>query len=154
MQCPTCAEALIHRDHKHNGFIGIDQCDKCHGCWLDHSELEHLEAGVWADVDALGVDLADALGDTQCPRCEAQMTAFALPGQIKMRFDRCPACHGIWLDSGELRQLQKALDHHADEQGKPLTDRPDDWPWIHWAAYRFLSLGTPGSVPPPGAGWG
>lgn len=38
-----------------------------------------------------------------CPRCSVALVEEAIE-QVKI--DRCPKCEGIWLDAGELEQLQ------------------------------------------------
>ena len=42
-----------------------------------------------------------------CPKCGAQLTARRLNG---VTIDACPACHGAWLDAGELRELARRED--------------------------------------------
>jgi Zn-finger nucleic acid-binding protein len=152
MQCPSCVTELVRQDHTHNGFVRLDLCEKCHGCWIDHAELETMEAGVWADLDELGLNVADALSELACPRCRIQMTAVTPEEQPKLRVDRCPECCGIWLDNGELRQLQNVLDEHANEYGEPLQDRPESWSRLHWAAYRILAIGAAGGSTQSGLG--
>lgn len=38
----------------------------------------------------------------RCPKCGAQMVEQDLSG---VKIDKCPACHGIYLDAGELEAL-------------------------------------------------
>ncbi|MGK0170423.1 MAG: Zn-finger nucleic acid-binding protein [Gammaproteobacteria bacterium] len=140
MQCPNCNSALESQDHTHNGFVHIQQCPKCGGAWLDHRELENLEAGVWADADALALSVAEALSDFACPKCSARMTAVTLEDQPSLKLERCPGCHGIWLDRGELVALQNVLDEHADGHGETLHDRPENWSRLHWVAHRIITI--------------
>ncbi|HEV8149578.1 MAG TPA: zf-TFIIB domain-containing protein [Gemmatimonadales bacterium] len=44
----------------------------------------------------------------KCPKCGASLLTEMLHG---VRVDRCPDCHGIWLDPGEVEQLLKHEDH-------------------------------------------
>ncbi|HEX8069506.1 MAG TPA: zf-TFIIB domain-containing protein [Pyrinomonadaceae bacterium] len=40
----------------------------------------------------------------KCPRCGVALTEVEHAG---VKIDRCPKCHGVWLDAGELEQLTK-----------------------------------------------
>ncbi len=39
-----------------------------------------------------------------CPRCAAPLVEEELD---HVKIDRCPSCQGVWLDAGELEQLQQ-----------------------------------------------
>ena len=41
-----------------------------------------------------------------CPRCHAELTVETHKG---IEVDRCPACGGMWLDYGELDQLEDTV---------------------------------------------
>jgi len=43
----------------------------------------------------------------KCPKCGADLHTEEFHG---VTIDRCPACHGIWLDEGEIEQLMKHED--------------------------------------------
>ena len=43
----------------------------------------------------------------KCPKCGADLTTETLQG---VQIDRCPECHGLWLDQGELEVLMKHED--------------------------------------------
>jgi Zn-finger nucleic acid-binding protein len=47
-----------------------------------------------------------------CPACGAELHTVVRQG---VEIDRCPACHGVWLDRGELEKLvaMGADDVHA-----------------------------------------
>ncbi len=47
---------------------------------------------------------AAAAAAPKCPRCGVALTEVEHEG---VKIDRCPNCHGIWLDAGELEQLRK-----------------------------------------------
>ncbi|HEY7680094.1 MAG TPA: zf-TFIIB domain-containing protein [Terriglobia bacterium] len=40
-----------------------------------------------------------------CPKCGAKLYEEAMGG---VTVDICPACHGVWLDDGELAKLTEA----------------------------------------------
>ena len=40
----------------------------------------------------------------KCPRCATALTEVEHEG---VKVERCPNCHGVWLDAGELEHLTK-----------------------------------------------
>lgn len=42
------------------------------------------------------------MGNNQCPICHEAMAVYELDG---IEIDRCPACGGTWLDTGELELI-------------------------------------------------
>lgn len=46
----------------------------------------------------------------KCPKCGADLHSETFHG---IQVDRCPECHGIWLDNGELALLMKHDDPGA-----------------------------------------
>ncbi len=43
----------------------------------------------------------------KCPKCGADLHTETFHG---VQIDRCPECHGVWLDHGEVDQLMKHED--------------------------------------------
>lgn len=43
----------------------------------------------------------------KCPKCGADLKTETLHG---VQIDRCPECHGLWLDEGEIDQLMQQED--------------------------------------------
>ena len=43
----------------------------------------------------------------KCPKCGGDLTEVVFRG---IKIDRCAACNGVWLDSGELEQLTRKED--------------------------------------------
>lgn len=58
-----------------------------------------------------------------CPKCEAPMRTYARNG---ITIDQCTACHGIFLDRGELEQLISAESSYLG--GAPHDRRQADGP--------------------------
>ena len=56
---------------------------------------------------------ADREENRPCPVCEIAMEKSIVRNVI---VDKCPACHGAWLDGGELDVLKKAIDGGASSQ--------------------------------------
>lgn len=137
MKCPRCADKeLSHLDLGQREFIAVESCPRCHGCWLDHKQLERLEAGVWSDIDELRLTSAEALSDLICPRCSARMARVNPEDHPELAIDRCPSCHGLWLDHGEFEPLHEIAARHAMEHGG-LRERPDGWSYLRWVTYRL-----------------
>jgi len=44
MKCPRCHADLVPEQEYHG--IEVDRCPSCDGRWLDHDELDQLEATV------------------------------------------------------------------------------------------------------------
>ncbi|HYY41603.1 MAG TPA: zf-TFIIB domain-containing protein [Pyrinomonadaceae bacterium] len=47
---------------------------------------------------------AEAAAAPKCPRCATVLTEIEHEG---VKVERCPNCHGVWLDAGELEQLTR-----------------------------------------------
>lgn len=90
------------------GDIEADQCPKCKGVWFDNGEL----AAASKDPDKMRRLLMEAPlkprdGSANCPRCLRVMVNGGLGNEF-IRVDRCVE-HGVWLDEGEKRLLEKIL---------------------------------------------
>ena len=40
----------------------------------------------------------------KCPKCGGTLETVPLSG---IQIDRCPDCHGVWLDNGEIEQIMR-----------------------------------------------
>jgi Zn-finger nucleic acid-binding protein len=98
------------------GPFCIDRCPFCGGLWLDAAELDKVlalnkSAAANHLVDRLDAGKLIAGGKTatrtmrQCPRDQSALAATQSPTQSHVVFDRCPACLGLFLDAGELKDL-------------------------------------------------
>lgn len=136
MKCPDCAATELVREHLgEREAIDVDRCPHCHGCWLDAKALERMEAGVWSSVDALDLSVAEPLSARTCPRCAARLATVNPDDHRELAIDRCPSCHGLWLDPGELERLHEVAVQHAADHGG-LHRRPDGWSRLRWATWR------------------
>jgi membrane associated rhomboid family serine protease/Zn-finger nucleic acid-binding protein len=115
----------------------IDICPDCRGIWFDSGEF---------------VDFVSALGETQkvpnvpaplfqprnvetpekldeakrlCPRCNLTMHKFNYAYDSNIMLDRCPACNGIWTDSGEAQRAARHIKSNPEVTGlgKALVQR-------------------------------
>jgi len=109
MDCPKCGGRLLSREI---GGAIVDQCENCHGIWLELGELPAIIAfhrqQSKPDVGPEGetVPVYDAIS-APCPRCggEGNMTRLTNLEDSSLIMDSCPVCYGIWLDGGELQKL-------------------------------------------------
>lgn len=113
--CPKCDTALFILQWK---GVEVDFCPRCRGLWLDAGELEALleRAGATSDdplLQGLTARARRAPGRAYlCPRCDEPMQQCdPLP---TLTLERCGRGHGLWLDSGELRQLLCAFSPGSD----------------------------------------
>ena len=61
-----------------------------------------------------------------CPKCS---TALRERDQSGVVIDFCPACRGIWLDSGELEKLiQREQRYYSDNRDDDVDDDDDGPP--------------------------
>lgn len=136
MKCPLCNNTLQRRDLTQEGFVTVDHCPSCRGCWLEKPELERAHSGVWTNLEDMGVTVAETFSDYLCPQCAARLISVNPEDHPELQVDRCPSCHGVWLDPGELEKLRDAVVEFAEEHGM-LSERPVDWSVVRWTAYRI-----------------
>ena len=106
MNCPKCRHELSEFSTKEG--VVIDVCDRCQGVWFDRGEMAAY-ADLARDVPELQAVWSNA-SNTQnpCPRCRTNLEEMQYSTQDTLLIDRCPACGGIWLDSGELGKIVEA----------------------------------------------
>ena len=110
-QCIKCHQDL---DRRTIVEVEVDFCSGCRGLWLDEGEIRRLAEDsaaalsrleeVERQVAALAGPVAapaDADLATPCPACGGKLTVAVFgPTSIEL----CSACHGIFLDHGELEK--------------------------------------------------
>jgi Zn-finger nucleic acid-binding protein len=111
MKCPRDGTELI--DEKHKG-IEVDHCPECNGRWLDHHELDALEATVAPDEDArrATIEYAKRPSELACPVCEQPMRAFNYRA-YNLELDTCEQQHGYWLDAGEEGHVRDIIEERV-----------------------------------------
>lgn len=114
----TCPDCLIYLDSvdigKNNRFI-IEKCSRCYGLFFDHHEMERLLEeneikSYWVDHQKLHSLLQHPLHKDRviyrrCPECNKIMHRKNYLKRSGVITDLC-ADHGLWLDAGELKQIQ------------------------------------------------
>jgi Zn-finger nucleic acid-binding protein len=83
------------------------ECPGCRGLFLRRRVLRKV-TGV-PDIERLLHDYAGEKSPIKCPRCNSTMKLRTLRAQgHAVTVDLCIDCRGIWLDEGELEELQAA----------------------------------------------
>ena len=111
LTCPRDgAELKVEYHHE----IEVDHCPTCNGRWLDHHELDHLEATVAPDEDhrRATIEYAKRPSDLKCPVCGEQMRAFNYRA-YNLEIDTCHDEHGFWLDAGEEGKVRDIMDERV-----------------------------------------
>lgn len=116
MQCPRDGAELL--SERYEADVVVDRCPSCDGVWLQRGELEAIQETLERDYskELRGIDVVAlayerarqaARPDIACPNCGTVLGAeeYAYCSQILV--DRCGKCGGIWLDSGELKELER-----------------------------------------------
>jgi Zn-finger nucleic acid-binding protein len=125
MDCPRDGTVLGATNYE--GFE-VDKCGACGGVWLDAGELEaiqnkadhahhaHRSEKVPDQVQRAINEVAQLEAKPiKCPKCGDTMVArdYGLGAQIVI--DTCPRDCGVWLDVGEIQELEKFYEEsHQD----------------------------------------
>ncbi len=111
MNCPRCKTPLAVENHKK---IEVDHCKTCNGRWLDHHELDLLEATAAKDEDQRRamIEYAKRSSDLNCPTCGKQMYAFNYRA-YDLELDSCEDDHGFWLDAGEEGKVRDVMEERV-----------------------------------------
>jgi Zn-finger nucleic acid-binding protein len=109
IDCPKCG---THMARHTSGDLHVDRCSTCSGLWLDAMELPRVLANP-AEVARLdkGRHAASTLRNTvrkiNCPRDHSPLIAVSDPAQPHVHYEQCSVCGGVFLDSGELKDLSE-----------------------------------------------
>ena len=111
MKCPRDGAEL--RIEHHHG-IEVDHCPDCNGRWLDHHELDHLEATVPSTEEERIATIQFSRRDSElmCPVCDKEMTAFNYRA-YGLELDTCDDEHGFWLDAGEDGRVRDIIEERV-----------------------------------------
>jgi Zn-finger nucleic acid-binding protein len=135
-QCPVCHSALKpFRFHD----IETDVCEKGCGVWFDEGEMKRVEeSDTLANIDHAfpgqyiqqKTKPAPAASgqERQCPVHHTPMLAFEWNVGSGIVLDKCEACHGVWMDAGELEgycQYLKNFYKHPPELTPAIREKMD-----------------------------
>ena len=121
MKCPACSNQL---EQITVGKLSVDICKNgCGGIWFDKFELKQVDEKHESAGESLlhierNPDIVIDHSQTRlCPKCGHQeMIKHFMSMKREVEVDECPACGGIWLDAGELRQIRGQFDKEADRK--------------------------------------
>ncbi len=110
MLCPRDETELLE-EQLHG--IEVDHCPTCNGRWLDHHELDELEAGKADEEERRGmIQYAQRESELMCPVCGEGMLAFNYRA-YNVELDSCEQEHGFWLDAGEAGEVRDIIDERV-----------------------------------------
>ncbi|WP_413693512.1 zf-TFIIB domain-containing protein [Psychromonas sp. KJ10-2] len=133
--CPSCNSSKMRKYEFHQQEV--DQCQDCHGIWLELGELDGALSIADNNNDQvlLEQNLGEVLGqsDRHCYVCDQRLTRYHLMSGFKVEVDACSGCHGVWLDNDELEKVSQspAIAEALLELDKPVHKRT----WL----FQFLS---------------
>jgi Zn-finger nucleic acid-binding protein len=111
MECPRGHGPL---EASPRGAISVDYCGVCGGEWLDHDELQAIEATTVNDPVVLSgmIEYQPHESEIRCPVCGGKMHGFDYRAN-PLQLDACEAGHGYWLDGGEESQVRELIRQRA-----------------------------------------
>ena len=111
LKCPRDGTELKIEHHR---GIEVDHCPECNGRWLDHHELDLLEATVAEHEDQrrATIEYAKRPSELNCPTCGKQMRAFNYRA-YNLEIDTCEDEHGFWLDAGEEGHVRDIMEERV-----------------------------------------
>jgi uncharacterized protein len=125
LTCVKCTSVLDRADFE---GLEVDLCPSCGGLWLDRGEITRAARLPEAELTRLRTLVSqanpaaplDSENSVPCPACLGMLAEFTL-GSV--RVDCCSACHGIFLDRGELEEALVAVRaHDAEVTGRQVVD--------------------------------
>jgi len=138
-----CHRCWVKMEKKEIDVFGpnmiIDVCPKCHGIWLDKGELDKL-----LKDRKLSNYLTKHIGTKShspmvCPRCGNTMD---IETAEDVEVDVCLLCGGVWLDEGELEDLQKKAEegYELDTEAKEMElEEEKRFKQKHSKLHKFLN---------------
>lgn len=103
MYCPKCRTLPLKQAAvKEGGGVQIEYCPQCKGFWLNEGEFEKVSEAAIKDL-SLPPDAKKV--SRICPVCQELMFEFHYP-QTYVTVDMCRSCDGLWIDAGELKEIE------------------------------------------------
>lgn len=113
MNCQVCKKGQFEFKEIHNN-LKAKECNSCNGIWISYSNYNkylELNPPMIEDINFANLEPCsndnDSLDAKICYDCGAILVKTMVGFDINFYVDRCPSCHGIWLDNGEWDKLSK-----------------------------------------------
>jgi Zn-finger nucleic acid-binding protein len=110
IKCPNCPHAKLIQKKTEN--ITFHYCQICRGALFNKDFVN--------DIMETAVELTAPkkakYGFCECGYCRNIMKEFYYP-QTFVTIDLCPKCHSLWLDKGELEEME-LVRSHLKKEGK------------------------------------
>ena len=113
MQCPDCRGELAATSYED---IDIHYCPGCNGRLLDEEKLQKIES---SRIEIIKRNKKYSKSryfekSRDCPACDVPMQKSKYGKFTPRNIDKCPQCSSIWLDEGELEDLQVAQEMYEE----------------------------------------
>ncbi|MFZ1806831.1 MAG: zf-TFIIB domain-containing protein [Cyclobacteriaceae bacterium] len=116
MKCPIDQSQLVSKIYEES--FEVDICPTCEGVWLDKGELSKIQDIQLNDYTTELGKIQDYVGKSilmaksknadpiNCPVCEIELERREYGYGSQVMIDSCVNGHGVWLDKGELKDLE------------------------------------------------
>ena len=119
-QCPDCQIPMNQMQFR--GIV-LDDCPQCGGIWFDDGELCKLIksddnlAMASLECKCAKSPVVDIRERAQklCPNCDERLTPYKYAYSSDVVLDECDKCFGVWIQDGELQQIDSYLHEHAQD---------------------------------------
>ena len=117
MQCPGCGGQLSSVLYE---GIDIHHCSSCNGRLLDEQKLSQIEITRKESISRNKEHSKSSSHESlrTCPACNVQMQKSQYGKYTPWIIDKCPQCNNIWLDEGELEDIQVAYELYEENINK------------------------------------
>jgi Zn-finger nucleic acid-binding protein len=113
VQCPNCQGQLATIQYERTE---IQQCPSCKGTLLDEESLVEIEKTRVRFISRSKSHTVTGRyeGSRTCPNCDISMEKVKYGKYSPKTIDKCPQCNVIWLDEGELEDIQVAYEIYEE----------------------------------------
>ncbi|MEP2669356.1 MAG: zf-TFIIB domain-containing protein [Cyclobacteriaceae bacterium] len=128
MNCPIDQSPLIPKIYEES--FEVDSCPACEGIWLDKGELSKIQDIQINDYKTELNKIPDYVGKSilvaksknapaiNCPVCDRELERREYGYGSQVMIDSCVNGHGVWLDKGELQDLEVFYERSRVETSK------------------------------------
>ena len=146
MNCSACEIPLITMFYE---GTRVRVCGRCSGVLVGHEQLKRIVQRREVEIPR-AQGLVSEQGAEQprvCPTCKVAMAKRRYRSAITV--DQCSQCRSVWLDRGELEDLQLLAEMAADEKAGAPRDGSRHRPQKSEPVRSAVSVPSPVAVPSP-----